>query len=85
MNAPDHPNICTTLRQPVLQDYGFDGWKASREEIERTFMDIVIRSLEKQEQDADKLKGLIAHYGPRISEVPYRGLLVGLRDWFSTK
>lgn len=81
MNLPDHPNICTTLKQPVLQDYGFDGWKATRQELETTFMDIVSKSLERQRQDADTLKGMIAQHGPLISEVPFKGVLGEIKEW----
>ncbi len=33
------------LQLPILQDYGFDGWKTTKEELESTFMKIVSRSL----------------------------------------
>ena len=37
-------------------------------------MKIVSRSLELQRQQADAVKSLIAHFGPLISELPYKGL-----------
>ncbi len=73
MNVPDHPEINRTLNLPIFQDYGFDGWKATKEELESTFMKIVSRSLELQRQQADSVKSLIAHFGPLISELPYKG------------
>lgn len=76
----DHPNICINLRQPVLQDYGLDGWKASSNELERVFMDIVSRSLDGYLKDADKSKGLISKYGPLISQVPYKNFWTRLRE-----
>lgn len=85
MNVPDHPNICDALDQPVLQDFWFDGWKASREELETTFMKIVSNSLEKQKQEAGTLKGMIAHYGPLISEVPYKGAVARIKEWVKTR
>jgi len=63
------------LQLPILQDYGFDRWKATKEELESTFMKIVSRSLKSQRQQADKQKGLIAHYGPLIGEDPFKGML----------
>lgn len=81
MNVPSHPNICYQLKQPVLQDYGFDGWKASRAELEDVFVGIVSRNLEAQLNDARKLSGLIAHHGPLITEVPFRGLLQDVARW----
>ncbi len=85
MNATDHPDINRTLKRPIFQDYGFDEWKASREELEATFMEIISTSLEQQRQDADMLKGLISHYGPLITEVPYKGMLADLRDRFTSR
>ena len=66
------------LRQPTLQDYGFDGWKTTKEELEQTFMKIVSKRLDLQKEQANKLKGLIAYYGPLISKVPYKGLISDL-------
>lgn len=80
MNAPDHPDINRMLRLPIFQDYGFDGWKASKDQLERAFIDIVTKSLDRQRQDADKTKSLISHYGPRITEVPYKGVIGELKD-----
>jgi hypothetical protein len=80
INAPDHPEINRTLGLPIFQDYGFDGWKASKEELEDVFMKIVTKSLEGQRQDADKVRNLISHYGPLITEVPHKGLLGEVRD-----
>jgi len=85
MNVPDHPNICYALEQPVLQDFGFDGWKASREELETTFMKIVSNSLEKQRQEAETLKGMIAHYGPLIDKVPYKGAVARMKEWVKAR
>ena len=73
MNVPDHPEINATLQLPILQDYGFDGWKATKEELESTFMKIVSKSLELQRQHADSVKSLISHFGPLIAELPYKG------------
>jgi hypothetical protein len=80
MNEPDHPDINRTLGLPIFQDYGFDGWKASKDELEDVFMTIVTKSLQRQREDAEKAKSLISHYGPLITEVPYKGLLGDLKD-----
>ncbi len=80
MNLPDHPDINKALKLPIFQDYGFDGWKASPEALEETFLKIVASSLECQMQIATRLERMIAHYGQRISEVPYKGILGELRD-----
>ncbi len=80
INIPGHPSINRALQLPILQDYGYDGWKAPTEELESTFMKIVAKSLESQRQQADRLKSLIAHYGPLICEVPYKGALSELID-----
>lgn len=73
MNVPDHPEINGTLHLPIFQDYGFDGWKATKEELESTFMKIVSNSLELQRQQADSVKSLIANFGPLITKLPYKG------------
>lgn len=83
INAPDHPDVNRMLSLPIFQDYGFDGWKGSKEEIEATFMDIVSKSLAGQRIDAEKVKHLISSYGPRITEVAYRGLMEELKDRIS--
>ncbi len=80
MNDPDHPDINKALRLPIFQSYGFDGWKASKEELEATFMKIISSSLEEQRQDAEKMKDLISHYGPLISEGRFKGALGHLLD-----
>lgn len=80
INAPDHPDINRMLRLPIFQDYGFDGWKAAKEELEEAFMDIVSKSLEAERQDAEEAKELISQYGPQITEVPYKGRLAELKD-----
>lgn len=80
INAPDHPDINRMLKLPIFQNFGLDGWKASREELERLFMQIVTTSLEEQRKDADKAKSLVVHYGTRITEVPYKGLLGEMKD-----
>ena len=80
INTADQPEINRTLGLPIFQDYGFDGWKASKEELEEVFIKIVGKSLEEQRQDAEKLRKLISHYGPVITEVPYKGLLGEMRD-----
>lgn len=74
MNLPEHPDINRSLQLPIFQDYGFDGWKASKTELETTFMDIVNRGLERQRMQADMLKSLISHYGPLIGKAPYKGV-----------
>ena len=73
MNMPGHPDINHSLKLPIFQDYGFDGWKASKEEIEGTFMKIVSKSLDLQRVHANDIKNIISYYGPRISNVPYKG------------
>lgn len=76
MNAKDHPfDVNKTRALPTFQDYGLDGWKASNEVLEATFMKIIEKNLDRQRQAADKMKSLVAHYGPLITEVPYRGAL----------
>lgn len=74
MNLADHPDINRSLHLPIFQDYGFDGWKATTTELETTFMKIVARGLERHRSQADALKGLISHYGPLISNLPYKGI-----------
>jgi hypothetical protein len=74
MNAKDHPvDVNKTRALPIFQDYGIDGWKAPVETLESTFMKIIEKNLDRQRQAADKMKSLVAHYGPLITEVPYRG------------
>ena len=80
MNVPDHPDINHSLQLPIFQDYGFDGWKATKTELESTFMDIVGRGLDRQRVQAGTLKSLIAHYGPLITKAPYKGVLSELID-----
>jgi len=80
MNDPEHPDINRSLKLPLLQDYGIDGWKANKEEIEAAFMKIVSKSLESQQKQADRVKSLIALYGPLITELPYKGMLSELFD-----
>lgn len=75
MTFPGLPSSNHALQRPILQDYGFDGWKGNQEELERTFMKIISQSLESQRQHAVDQKGLIAHYGPLICEVPYKGMI----------
>jgi len=80
MNISDHPDINRSLKLPIFQDYGFDGWKATTAELESMFMDIVARGLDHQRTQAESLKSLISHYGPLISEVPYKGVLAEFID-----
>jgi len=82
VNVKGHPDINSSLKLPIFQDYGFDGWKATKTELESTFIDIVTRGLERQQGQAETLKSLISHYGPLISEVPYRGILSEFMDRF---
>lgn len=81
-NVPDHPDINASLQLPLFQDYGIDGWKATKPKLESTFIEIVNRGLDRQRGQADSLKSLISHYGPLISEVPYRGVLSEFLDRF---
>lgn len=74
MNVPGHPSSNRALQRPILQDYGFDGWKGTKGELESTFMKIVSNSLDVQHKQADSMKGIIAHFGPLICEVPYKGM-----------
>lgn len=75
-NAKDHPyDVNKTRALPTFHDYGLDGWKASREVLEATFMKIIEKNLDRQRQASEKMKGVVSHYGPLITEVPYRGLL----------
>jgi hypothetical protein len=74
MNLPDHPDINRSLQLPIFQDCGFDGWKATTQELEATFMDIVIRGLGRQRTQVEAMKSLISHYGPLISNVPHKGM-----------
>lgn len=86
INCRDHPyDINKTRSLPTLFDYGLDGWKASREEVEAVFLRIVDDSLAKQRQSAEALKGLISHYGPLITELPYKGLLHELWNRWQAK
>lgn len=76
MNVKDHPvDVNKTRALPIFQDYGIDGWKASREVLEATFMKIIEKNLDRQRQACEKMKEVVSHYGPLITEVPYRGLL----------
>lgn len=68
------------LKRPTLQDYGFDGWKTTKEELELIFMEIVSKRLDLQKEQANKLKSLIAYYGPLITEVPYKSIISSLVD-----
>ena len=78
-NATDHPvDVNKTRALPIFQDYGIDGWKASREVLEATFLKIIEKNLDRQRQAAEQMKGGVSHYGPVITEVPYRGPLVEL-------
>ena len=84
INLQDHPDINRSLKLPILQDYGLDGWeRATQVELESAFEDIVMRGLEQQRLQATSLKGLIAHYGPLITEVPYKGPLSEFFDFGS--
>ena len=83
INVPDQPEINRTLELPIFQDYGFDGWKGSQEELEDVFMKIITKSLEKQRREAESLKNLVAHYGPLITEVPYKGVFNELKERIS--
>jgi hypothetical protein len=89
MNVKDHPDINKTRSLPIFQDYGLDGWKASREVLEATFSKIIEKDLDRQRQAAEKMKGVVSHYGPLITEVPYRGLFAELgsrvADFFTAK
>jgi len=78
INKPGHPDINHSLKLPIFQDYGFDGWKASKQEIQDTFMKIVSKSLEVQRRHANEMKDIIAVYGPRISHVPYHGAFTSM-------
>lgn len=79
INVSDHPvDVNKTRGLPIFQDYGLDGWKASREVLEATFMKIIEKNLDRQRDAAEKLKTVVSHYGPLITEVPYRGILAEL-------
>ena len=76
MNANDHPvDVNKTRALPIFQDYGIDGWKASREVLEATFLKIIEKNLDRQRQAAEKMKEVVSHYGPLITEVPYKGMI----------
>ena len=75
MTLPGLPSSNHALGRPILQDYGFDGWKGTEEELGKAFMEIISKSLDLQRQQADSQKDLIAHYGPLICEVPYKGMV----------
>ncbi|RMH37850.1 MAG: hypothetical protein D6690_01800 [Nitrospirae bacterium] len=81
MNLPNHPDVNKALKLPIFQDYGIDGWKASTAELEQLFLKVVRSGLERQMAVAQQFKGMIAKNGPRITEVPYKGMLRRLRDW----
>lgn len=74
MNILGQPSSNRALQWPILQDYGFDGWKATKGELDSTFMKIVSNSLDIQHKQADSMKGIIAHFGPLISKLPYKGM-----------
>ncbi|GBL40134.1 hypothetical protein EMGBD2_13920 [Nitrospirota bacterium] len=48
-----------------LQDYGIDGWKASREVLEATFLKIIEKTLDRQRQAAraDE-RSCVSHMAP---------------------
>lgn len=76
MNANDHPvDVNKTRALPIFQDYGIDGWKASCEVLEATFLKIIEKNLDRQRQAAEKMKEVVSHYGPLITEVPYKGMI----------
>ena len=75
INTKDHPEINRARGLPIFQDYGLDGWKASREVLEDTFMKIIEKILDRQRQAAEQMKGTVSHYGPFITEAPYRGMV----------
>ena len=75
-NAKDHPvDVNKTRVLPIFQDYGIDGWKASREVLEATFRKIIEKNLDRQRQAAEQMKGVVSHYGPLITETPYKGVV----------
>ena len=75
INTKDHPEINKARGLPIFQDYGIDGWKASHEVLEATFLKIIEKNLDRQRQAAEQVKRVVSHYGPLITEVPYRGPL----------
>ncbi len=78
-NAKDHPvDVNKTRALPIFQDYGIDGWKASREVLEATFLKIIEKNLDRQRQAAEQMKGVVSHYGPLITEVPTKGMVRGI-------
>ena len=86
INCRDHPyDINATRSLPTFHDYGLDGWKAPREQVEAVFLKIVDASLARQRQAAEALKRLISHQGPLITELPYKGLLHELWNRWQAK
>ena len=84
INPYDNLDSNTSLARPIFQDYGLDGWKAPREVIEETFMKIVEKSLGDLRDAADRAKQVVSHYGPLITELPYKGILKRLVSHFKS-
>ena len=80
INTKNHPEVNKARGLPIFQDYGIDGWKTSREVLEATFLKIIEKTLSRQRQAAERVKGVVSHYGPLIAELPYRGLLAELES-----
>ena len=78
INTKNHPEVNKARGLPIFQDYGIDGWKASHEVLEATFLKIIEKSLDRKRQAAERVKGVVSHYGPLITELPHRGLLAEL-------
>jgi glycosyltransferase involved in cell wall biosynthesis len=62
----------TLRRMPTLDDYNISGYRASAAEIEGVYEKIVHSSLARAEANALACKSLVSHYGPLVTEVPYR-------------
>lgn len=75
MREKDHPEVNKMRGLPTFHDYGLEGYKASREVIESTFLKIIEKILDRQRQAAEKKKELISHYGPLVTELPYKGMV----------
>ena len=74
INPDDNLDSNASLSRPIFQDYGLDGWKASPEVLQSTFMKIVDKCLILQREAADRSKHIVSHYGPLITELPYKGV-----------